>query len=136
MAAKFSIQALVARIIVNTVALFVVIKTIKGLNITTHGLEGFWTLVVTAVVIGVINAVIKPVLVFLTLPISIMTFGIFTLLLNALMFALAGWIVPGFEVTSLLGAILGSLLFSLISFIGGLFIGMNEGVRVKYKVID
>lgn len=136
MANKFSVQALIARWVVNTVALFVVVKTIKGLNITAQGMNGFWTLVATAAVIGIINAVIKPVLVFLTMPISILTFGIFTLLLNGAMFALAGWIVPGFQVTSFWGAILGSLLFSLITFIGGLFIGMNEGVKVKYKVID
>jgi len=109
--------------IVNTIALFIVVKTIKGLNITATGMDGFWILFITAGVIGVLNAVVKPVLTLLTLPITVITLGLWILVLNAFMFALAGWIVPGFQVTSLIGAVIGSLLFSIISFTGSFFIG-------------
>lgn len=78
-------------------------------------IENFWTAMIAAIVIGLINAVIKPVLMFLTLPINILTLGIFTLVINALLFMFAGYIVPGVEISGFLSAFLGSLLLSILS---------------------
>ncbi len=141
---KINFKSLFTKWLINMIALFIVVKTIKGLSITTSGTEGFITLLITAAVIGVINAFIKPVVLVLTLPISVLTFGIFTLVLNGVMFALAGLLVPGFEVESLWGAIIGSLLFSLISLICSLFIKSpgggagpgRGGTGVQYRVIE
>jgi putative membrane protein len=78
-------------------------------------------LAVAALVLGLVNAVIRPVLVILTLPITVVTLGLFYLVVNGLAFALAAWIVPGFEVRNLGWAVVGALVVGLVSwFVGSL----------------
>jgi putative membrane protein len=77
-------------------------------------------LAVAAFVLGFVNAVVKPVLVLLTLPITVVTLGLFYLVVNGLAFWLAAWLVPGFGVRSFAWAVLGALLVGAVSwFIGG-----------------
>ncbi len=77
-------------------------------------------LAVAALVLGFVNAVIRPVLVLLTLPITFITLGLFYLVVNGLAFALAAWLVPGFVVQSFGWAVLGAFMVGLVSwFIGG-----------------
>jgi putative membrane protein len=85
--------------------------------------ESWRALAVAALVLGFINAVVRPILVLLTLPVTILTLGLFYLVLNGAAFAMAAWIVPGFDVDSIWWAILGAVLVGLASwFIGG-FLG-------------
>ena len=77
--------------------------------------ENFWAALIVALVLGVINAFIKPVLQLITLPINVLTLGIFGLVLNALMLIFAGWLSPGFEVDGFLSAFIGSIIISLLS---------------------
>jgi putative membrane protein len=70
---------------------------------------------VTAVVLGVVNAFIKPILVILTLPITILTLGLFTLVINALLILLTAKLVPGFQVDGFLWAVIFSIVLSLIN---------------------
>ena len=77
--------------------------------------ENFWAALIVALVLGVINAFIKPVLQLITLPINVLTLGIFGLVLNALMLMFAGWLSPGFEVDGFLRAFIGSIIISLLS---------------------
>ncbi len=79
----------------------------------------FFTAVVVALVLGIANAIIKPILVILTLPINILTLGLFTLLINGLLVILVSKIVPGFHVDNIWWAILFSIVLSLISSIIG-----------------
>jgi putative membrane protein len=72
-------------------------------------------LLVAALVLGFLNAVVKPVLVILTLPLTIVTLGIFYFVVNAIVFALASTLVPGFDVDGFGWAFLGALLMSLVS---------------------
>lgn len=67
------------------------------------------------IIIALINTFIKPLLQLITLPINILTLGLFSLVINALMLMLAGWIAPGFEVEGFLSALFGSLLLSLFA---------------------
>lgn len=76
--------------------------------------EGFISAMIVAVVLGVINAFIKPVLKLITLPINILTLGLFGLILNALLLMLAGHISPGFHVSGFWSAFFGSILISLL----------------------
>jgi putative membrane protein len=77
-------------------------------------------LAVAAFVLGFVNAVVKPVLVLLTLPITVVTLGLFYLVVNGLAFWLAAWLVPGFGVRSFVWAVWGALLVGAVSwFIGG-----------------
>jgi len=82
--------------------------------------DSFWSALLVAVVIALINVFIKPILVLVTLPINILTLGLFTLVINALLFMFAGFISPGFEVDGFLSAFLGALLLSILS------VGLNS----------
>lgn len=77
--------------------------------------ENFLSAMFVCIIISLINTFIKPILQVITLPINILTLGIFSLILNALLLMLAGWIAPGFEVDGFLGALFGSILLSLFA---------------------
>ena len=83
-------------------------------------LDGFFPALWATMILGIVNIFIKPVLLLLTIPINILTLGLFTLIINALLFWFVGSIVNGFEVSGFFAALLGSLLYSIIStFING-----------------
>src|SRR5690606_24662384 len=73
------------------------------------------TLILAALVMGIVNALVKPLAVVLTLPITIVTLGIFLLVVNAAMFALVAWILPGFSVSGFWAALFGWLIVSVVS---------------------
>lgn len=83
----------------------------------TPGLEvsNYVTALIAAVVITLINAFIKPIIMMLTLPINIFTLGIFTLVINALLFMFAAYLVPGIEVSGFWSALIASILISVFS---------------------
>ena len=78
-------------------------------------ISSFATALVASIVIALVNLVIKPVLVFLTLPINILTLGLFILVINALLFMFVAYLIPGVEVDSFWSAFLGALLLSILS---------------------
>ena len=75
----------------------------------------FWTALLVALVLGLLNAIVRPVLVLLTLPITVLTLGLFLFVINGLMFWLVTRMLPGFTVTSFWWAVLAALLYSVIS---------------------
>jgi putative membrane protein len=79
-------------------------------------------LAVAALVLGFVNAIIRPVLVILTLPITVLTLGLFYLVVNGIAFGLAAAVVPGFSIASVTSAILGALATSVISWFIGIFV--------------
>lgn len=102
------------RIILNwfiqAVAIIIVAYLLPGVTVAS-----FWTALILAVVLGAINTFIKPVIILLTLPLTIITLGLFVLVINALLIMLAGVIVPGFAVSSFLSALLFAIILSIIS---------------------
>ena len=82
-------------------------------------IDSMAALAVAALVLGFVNSVVKPVLIVLTLPLTVLTLGVFYFVVNGVAFALAAWIVPGFQVASFLWAMAGAVLVGLMS----LFIG-------------
>lgn len=78
-------------------------------------ISNFVTALIAAAVIALVNIFIKPVLVFLTLPINILTLGVFILVINALLFMFVAYLVPGVEVNGFWSAFLGALLLSILS---------------------
>ncbi|MEI7473473.1 MAG: phage holin family protein [bacterium] len=80
-------------------------------------ISGFFAALMATLMIGILNIVLKPILSFITLPINILTFGLFTLVINALLFMLAAAIIPGFAVSSFVTAVLASILYSFISIV-------------------
>jgi len=103
--------------LINTIAI-----TVSAFLIPSVRLDGFWAAFWTAVVLGLINAVIKPILVILTLPINILTLGLFTLVINALMILLVSKIVPGFEIVGFWRAMLFSIILTIINAIINLMV--------------
>lgn len=80
------------------------------------------TLAGAALLLGVVNAVVRPILVLLTLPITILTLGLFLFVVNASMFALVAYLLKGFNIAGFVPALLGSLLVSAVSWLGSMFI--------------
>ena len=112
---------LIFRWLINALAIFLVPYIVPGVSI-----ENYYTALIAALIIGLINAIIRPILLLLTLPINMLTLGLFTLVINAIMFWLASTIVKGFHVEGFLAAFLGALAFWLISWIGNLIAGTKK----------
>jgi putative membrane protein len=108
--------------ILNAVALLAVAYLMPTIQVA-----GFGSALIAAAVIGLANMLIKPLLVLLTLPVTILTLGLFIFVINGLLFLAAGSILEGFEVKSLWSGILGALLYSLISWaLSTLLPGKND----------
>ena len=106
---------LLLRLLINTVSVFVAAKIVSGIE-----LNSIETAFIVAIVLGVLNTFIKPILIILTLPINIITLGLFTFIINGFLVLLVSYFVPGFVVATLISALLFSILLSLIS----AFLGM------------
>ena len=103
-------MALILVWILNAVALLIVAYILPGINVASFGAA-----LIAALVLGLLNTLVKPVLVLLTLPITVVTLGLFLLVLNALVFWFAGSILKGFQVAGFWWALAGALIYSLVS---------------------
>jgi putative membrane protein len=101
------------RLLINVVAILI----ISYLFPKVIRVDGFWAALVAAFLLGVINAILRPILVLLTLPITLLTLGLFLLVINGLMLWLVSALVRGFQVNGFWGAVIGSILISLVSWI-------------------
>jgi putative membrane protein len=98
--------------LINAVALIAVAYLMPGVAVAS-----FTTALVAALVLGLINAVVRPVLVLLTLPVTILTLGLFIFVLNGLLFWFVGSFIQGFVVTGFWPGVFGAIVFSLISWL-------------------
>ena len=113
------------RLIINAVALLVTAWIIPGIHLGAagpHPTRNDWvTLLIVAVIFGLVNAVIRPILILLSLPLEILTLGLFIFVINAFMLLLTSWIAQGmglgFRVDRFLTALLGALIISVVSFV-------------------
>lgn len=96
--------------LLSAVSLLAVAYILPGIVVSS-----FWSALVAALVIGLLNALVRPVLIVLTLPITVVTLGLFLLVINALIFWFAGSILEGFRVAGFWWAMLGAVVYSLIS---------------------
>jgi putative membrane protein len=103
------IVRLLVRWLLCALALVLIAKIVPGIHAT------FGVALVAALVIGLINVFLRPIFVLLTLPITLITFGLFVLVINAALFALAAWLVPGFTVHGFAAALVGSILYAVAS---------------------
>ena len=101
------------RLLIHMVAILIISYLLPGVI----GVEGVWAALVAAFLLGIVNAVLRPILIFFTLPITVLTFGLFLLVINGLMLLLVSSIVRGFHVNGFWGAVLGSILISLVSWV-------------------
>ena len=110
-------KSLLLKWFINTIALFVVINVVSGISV-----ERWQTLLVGALVLGLLNAFFRPILLLLTLPVNVLTLGLFTLIINGLIFYLVAWLVKGFYVSGFWSSFVAALVFSIVSFILNLLI--------------
>ena len=101
------------RLLIHMVAILIISYLLPGVI----RVEGVWAALVAAFLLGIVNAVLRPILICFTLPITVLTLGLFLLVINGLMLLLVSSIVRGFHVNGFWGAVLGSILISLVSWV-------------------
>ncbi len=106
------------RMLITALGLWVASRLVQGIEIS-----GLGTLLGSAVLLGFVNAVVRPLLVLLTLPITIFTLGIFLLVINGAMLGLVASLFDNFAIHGLFSAIVGSIIVSLVSWFASWFIG-------------
>ena len=104
---------IVARLLVSVLAILLAAYVVPGIEV-----EGFLAALIVAVILGVINVTLRPLLLLLTFPVNFLTFGLFTFVINALLLWMVASFVEGFEITSFVAALLGSLLISVVTWLG------------------
>lgn len=100
---------LILRLLLTALAVVILSYVLPGINV-----DSIWTAIILAVVLGLLNFLVKPILVILTLPVTILTLGLFLLVINALIVLLAEHLVPGFQVAGFWWAVIFSLLLSFL----------------------
>ena len=104
---------LILRWLLNTVALLVV-----AIALAPHfSYDSLMTVAIAALVLGLLNTLVKPLLFIITLPLTVVTLGLFLLVLNAIMLELTAWLVPGFHIDSFGWAIVGAIVLTLVSLV-------------------
>ncbi len=111
-------QNLVIRLFVNAVALWVAARFVPGIDLSGE----FGPVLLVAAVFGLVNALIKPIVLLLSLPVVVLTLGLFTLVVNALMLMLTAYLVAALSVVGFWAALWGSLLISLVSLLFSLIL--------------
>jgi len=101
---------LIMRLIITSIVAFGLSYLLEGIKF-----DSFWTAIILAIVLAVLNAIVKPLLILFTLPITLFTFGLFLFVINALIILLAEKLVNGFHVDGFWWALLFSLLLSLLT---------------------
>ena len=110
-------MGLLIRWLILTVAIIVASYLLEGIHISS-----FFSAFLAAAILGILNALFRPVLLILTLPINILTLGLFTFIINALMLKMVSGVIPGFEVYGFWTAVFGSLIISIVSWLLNSFI--------------
>jgi len=106
------------RLIITALGLWAAATIVPGVTIV-----GVGTLLLAALLLGIVNAIIRPIILILTLPLTVLTLGLFILVVNGISLALVAWVLPGFTVAGLVPAVLGSIVVGLTSWFASTFIG-------------
>jgi putative membrane protein len=118
-------RGILIRWLILTGAIIIASYLLDGIRVS-----GFFSAFFAAAMLGILNAFFRPIVIILTLPVNILTLGLFTFLINAFMLKIASGVIPGFDVHGFWSAIFGSLLISVVSWFVSSFI--NERGTVQY----
>jgi putative membrane protein len=113
------------RLVITALGLWLANQVLPGIEI-----RGTGTLVAAALLLGIVNALVRPVAVLLTLPLTVVTLGLFLLVVNAGMFALVAALLDGFHVAGFGSALLGSIIVGLTSWVASWYVGPRGRVEV------
>ena len=126
----------IIRLLITMAAILIIAYLVP----TVIRVDGWMAALVAAFLLGIINAFIRPVVVLLTLPLTVVTFGLFLLVINGLLLWLVSAIVRGFHVNGFWGALLGAILISIVSWILSRFLrprrGTADGLHAASPLID
>jgi putative membrane protein len=117
----------IVRVLVNAATIALAAAQVPGIR-----LEGATPALLAGVVLGLINALVRPMLVVLTFPLTLLTLGLFLLVLNGLCLAVTAWFVPGFDIDNFLSAVLGALFISVVSWVLTAFVS-DRGRIERYR---
>ena len=101
---------MIVKVLINAAALMFTSNLIDGIYV-----DGFGSVLVAAIILGIVNAIIRPLLLILTLPLNVLTLGLLTFVINGFMLKLAAAVVGGFDVVGMWPAIVGALVLSVVS---------------------
>lgn len=118
-------RGLLLRWLVLTLAILAAAYIVKGIEVS-----GFLPALLAAAILGILNAFLRPALILLTLPLTILTLGLFTFVINALLLMLVSAVITGFDVQGFWAALVGSLLISLVSWALTTLVGSGGRVEV------
>lgn len=122
-------HGLFLRWLLNAIALWLTSEIISGIHV-----EGIAALFFAAIVLGIFNAVLRPLLIIITLPINLLTLGLFTFIINGVMLYLTASVVKGFSIEGFGSAVVGALVLSIVSFALNLFIA--DSGRIEYVYVQ
>ena len=114
--------------LLNALALLTVAYVLPGIVV-----DGFTAALVAALILGLINMLLRPLLIILTLPVTLVTFGLFILVINGVLFWFAGSVLKGFEVSGFWVGILGALLYSIISSVLAILFFEKKNLQEKSR---
>lgn len=115
---------LILRALIGAFGLWLASKLVAGISV-----DGTATLLIAAIVLGLVNAIVRPVVFVLTLPLTIVTLGLFLFALNAAMLGLTAALLPGFQIDGFWAALFGAIVVGAVSWLGHLLLGQAEGQR-------
>ena len=119
-------QGFVVRTLVTAIGLALATWVVPGITVSGPG-----TLLLAALLMGIVNGFVRPMVILLTLPLTVVTFGLFLLVVNAGMFGLVAWMLGGFEISGFFAALFGWIIVSVFAWVASWYIG-PEG---RYEVI-
>jgi len=115
-----------ARMLISAIGLWLASRIVPGVEITATG-----TLLFAALLLGIVNAVVRPVVILLTLPITVLTLGLFLWVVNAAMLGVVAWLLSGFRIAGLGSALLAAAIVGITSWLASWYIGP----RGRYEVL-
>ena len=122
-------KGLLVRLLVTALGLWAATAIVPG--VTIHGLG---SLIGAALLLGLVNAVIRPIILILTLPLTLLTLGLFIFVVNGISLALVAWLMPGFTLSGFGAAILGSIVVGLTGWVASIFIGSTGRLEHIHRV--
>ena len=115
----------ILRAVIAALGLWLASRWVTGISIAN-----IETLLLAGALLGIVNAIVRPIAIVLTLPITLITLGLFLLVINAGMLALVAWLLPGFHLAGFRAALLGAIVVGLTGWVGSWFVGSKGLERI------
>jgi putative membrane protein len=124
-------RGFIVRMVITALGLWIASVIVRGMHFASP-----WTLLGAALLLGLVNAIVRPLIFILTLPITIVTLGLFLMVVNAAMLGLVAAILPGFVLGGFFSAVFASIIVGLTSWLASWFVGPRGKIEVMYNRRD